>query len=97
MQWLTMRLPLRPIFLATSALLFVMALRFIGGAIQELQEQAIVGVHEAPGALYDALVALGFNATLEALTVQGIVIAAAIASFALLIFRKRAVAPAVAE
>jgi high-affinity iron transporter len=97
MQWLTMRLPLRPIFLATSALLFVMALRFIGGAIQELQEQAILGVHEAPGALYDGLMALGFNATLEAITVQGVVIAAAIASFALLVMRKRAVTTAAAE
>jgi len=38
-----MRLPLRPVFLVTSAFLFVMALRFLGGAIKELQEMQILG------------------------------------------------------
>jgi high-affinity iron transporter len=31
------RLPMRPVFIATSAFLFVMALRFIGQGIQEFQ------------------------------------------------------------
>jgi hypothetical protein len=35
-------LPLRPLFLVTSAFLFLMGLRFVGGAIQELQEQTAV-------------------------------------------------------
>ena len=45
MQWLAMRLPLRPVFLLTSAFLFIMGLRFIGAGIQELQELDWVGLH----------------------------------------------------
>jgi high-affinity iron transporter len=63
------RLPLRPVFLATSALLFVMSLRFIGGAIQELQEQQILDVHPF-NTLSEWIIALGFNATWEALGTQ---------------------------
>ena len=54
-------------------------------------------MHEAPGLLYDGLLALGFNATLEAVTAQGVIIAAALASFALLMSRRRAVTTAAAE
>ncbi len=36
------RLPLRAVFLITSALLFVMAIKMIGDAILEFQEQLIV-------------------------------------------------------
>lgn len=42
MQWAAIRLPLRPVFIAASALLFVMALRFVGTAIQEAQEQTLL-------------------------------------------------------
>lgn len=68
MQWLALRLPLRPLFLITSAFLFVMGLRFIGGAIQELQEQTIVPVDSAD--VPDWFISLGFNPTWEALGVQ---------------------------
>ncbi|WP_232631489.1 FTR1 family iron permease [Methylobacterium sp. Leaf118] len=42
MQWLAFRLPLRPLFLATSAFLFFMGLRMVGEAFQEVQEQQLV-------------------------------------------------------
>ena len=42
MQWLAFRLPLRPMFLVTSAFLFLMGLRMVGEAFQELQEQQIL-------------------------------------------------------
>ena len=40
------KLPLRPLFIITSAFLFVMAIKFIGEAVQEFQEQAIITVTE---------------------------------------------------
>lgn len=77
------RLPLRFIFLATSAFLFVMGLKFIGGAVQEFQELQLVAYDEiaVPGALVDA----GLNPTWEALLPQLliVVLAAAGAVFAL--------------
>lgn len=81
MQWLTIRLPLRPVFLFTSALLFVMGLRFAGAALQELQEQALLSVTPAPYS--DWIAAAGFNPTLEALFAQAFIAVAAIAGTAL--------------
>lgn len=73
----TRRLPLRAVFLVTSAFLFLMGLRFVGEAIQELQEQALVDVHPAPAG--DTLVWLGLNATWEAVGTQlAIVVLAAL-------------------
>ncbi|MCP2083354.1 UNVERIFIED_ORG: high-affinity iron transporter [Methylorubrum zatmanii] len=42
MQWLALRLPLRPMFVVTSAFLFFMGLRMVGQAFQELQEQSLI-------------------------------------------------------
>ena len=44
------RIPLRPLFVVTSAFLFFMAIKFIGEAIQEFQEQQIVPTSPAGGA-----------------------------------------------
>ncbi len=68
MQWLALRLPLRPMFVATSAFLFVMGLKFVGNAIQELQEKAMVSYTDAP--VPDFAVSLGLNPTWEALGAQ---------------------------
>lgn len=62
------RIPLRYVFLVTSAFLFLMALKFIGEAFQEFQELAIIGVHPAPAAAL--LSALGLNSTWEAVGAQ---------------------------
>ena len=63
-----MRLPLRPMFLITSGFLFVMAIKFVGGAIQEFQEMQIVEMTplEMPAWLID----LGANASVEAVIAQ---------------------------
>ena len=74
----TKRLPLRPFFLVTSAFLFVMGLKFIGEGLQELQEQALLGFHPAPWS--DMLIALGLNASWEALALQLAVVVAAVTS-----------------
>ncbi len=66
---------LRPLFIATSAFLFFMAIKFIGQAIQELQEQQIVPYTELKRA--SGLASIGFNPTLEAVGTQLIVIALA--------------------
>ena len=78
MQWFALRLPLRPVFLVTSALLFVMGLKFIGAALQEVQEMQWLAM--TPVHLPDFLTDLGFNASREALVAQGLVAALAIGS-----------------
>ncbi len=82
------RIPLRPLFLLTSAFLFVMAIKFIGEALQEFQEQQLVSYTEVPGGSW--LSTLGLNPTWEALAIQGAVIVFALATFA--IWQRRAAA-----
>ena len=41
------KIPLRPLFIITSAFLFAMAIKFIGEAVQEFQEQSMLAVHRA--------------------------------------------------
>jgi high-affinity iron transporter len=81
------RLPMRFVFVATSAFLFVTAIKFIGQAIQELQEQQIVPYDEVAGGSW--LSAIGFNPTLEAVSVQAAVMLIAIVSVVLLERRAR--------
>ena len=84
------RLPLRPVFIVTSGFLFVMAIKFVGEAIQEFQEQLVVPYTVLNGAGW--LSTLGLNPTLEALAVQAIVIVLAIATFVVLNRRARTAA-----
>jgi len=60
------KIPLRPLFIITSAFLFAMAIKFIGEAVQEFQEQAILPFTELKGAAW--LGAIGLNPTVEALS-----------------------------
>lgn len=76
---ITQRIPLRPLFIITSAFLFVMGIKFIGEAIQEFQEQAMIPVTDASAASF--LTAIGFNPTLEALSIQLLVILLALATY----------------
>lgn len=78
MQWFAVRLPLRPVFLFTSALLFIMGLKFIGAALQELQEMQWVAM--TPVQMPGWLVNLGVNASVEAMAVQAVVALAAVVS-----------------
>jgi len=84
---LARRLPLRALFIVTSAFLFVMAIKFIGEAMQELQEQQVVPYTEFGASAL--LSGVGLNPTLEAVAVQLLVILLAITTFAVLDRRAR--------
>jgi high-affinity iron transporter len=73
------KIPLRPLFIITSAFLFAMAIKFIGEAIQEFQEQSIVSFTEVKGAAF--LNTIGLNPTVEALSAQLLVIVSALATY----------------
>jgi high-affinity iron transporter len=92
MQWLALKLPLRPVFLVTSAFLFFMGLRFVGGAVQEMQEQAYLPYDDA--GLPQWVVNIGANPTWEGLGVQIAVAALAIASLVIMSARSRKTAQA---
>ena len=81
------RIPLRPLFIITSAFLFAMAIKFIGEAMQEFQEQAIIPVTDAARARRGSA-AIGFNPTLEALSIQLLVILFALATYS--VFQRNA-------
>lgn len=73
------KIPLRPLFIITSAFLFAMAIKFIGEAVQEFQEQAMLPFTELKSVSW--LGALGLNPTLEALSAQLLVIVFALATY----------------
>jgi high-affinity iron transporter len=73
------KIPLRPLFIITSAFLFAMAIKFIGEAVQEFQEQSVLPFTELKGAAW--LGSLGLNPTLEALSAQLLVIVFALATY----------------
>ena len=75
MQWLALRLPLRPMFVITSAFLFVMGLKLVGEAFQEFQEQTLVSVHD--GGVPAFVTEIGFNGTWEAIGTQAVLVARA--------------------
>ena len=73
------KLPLRPLFIITSAFLFAMAIKFIGEAVQEFQESAVLPFTELKGAGW--LGAIGLNPSVEALSAQILVIVFALATW----------------
>ena len=79
----TRRLPLRPVFLFTSAFLFLMGLKFVGEAMQEFQEQAMVGLHPVPAG--NTLQSIGLNPSWEALSLQLAILLVAAASVAVML------------
>lgn len=88
MQVISMRIPLRPLFLITSTFLFAMALKFIGSGLSELQEQQIIGYTDAPVPAFWADV--GLNPTWEAIILQLLVILAGVVTFAAMHIRASA-------
>src|SRR3954452_8739234 len=73
------KIPLRPLFVITSAFLFAMAVKFIGEAVQEFQEQSILPFTELKSVSW--LGNVGLNPTLEALSLQLLVILFALATY----------------
>jgi high-affinity iron transporter len=84
---LAIRLPLRPLFLASSIFLFGMALRFIAGAVQELQEQTLLAQTDA--GLPDWLADIAGNGTWEALGPQFFLVSLAVATVAWTALQRR--------
>jgi high-affinity iron transporter len=76
------RVPLRPLFIITSAFLFLMAIKMIGDAVQEFQEQQFVSYTEIKSG--GMLEALGLNPTVEAVVAQLAVVVLAIVTFVVL-------------
>ncbi|MFH1106570.1 MAG: FTR1 family protein, partial [Candidatus Micrarchaeota archaeon] len=79
----SVRLPVREFFLATGALLFVLAVIFAGKGAHELQEAGTIPETTLSG--IPAIGDLGFYPSLETLALQVI----AVAAFAFLVFRMR--------
>ena len=73
------KIPLRPLFIVTSAFLLAMAIKFIGEAVQEFQEQSMLPFTELKSVAW--LNAIGLNPTLEALSAQLLVIVFALATY----------------
>ena len=91
MRLLTVRLPLRPLFIVTSTFLFIMAFRFLGDGLHEMQEAHILP--ESAVTIPHLLYSIGFQKTLEALIPQLTLLAAALAGFAAFQFRKASATP----
>lgn len=75
------RIPLRPLFVVTSVFLFVMALKFIGDAVQEFQEQNYIPVTPVEGGGW--LETIGLNPSVEALSIQFLAGLFTVAAFSL--------------
>jgi high-affinity iron transporter len=86
-EWLALRLPLKPVFLFTSAFLFLMGLKFIGSAVQEFQEQTIVDVH--PADVPQWAIEAGLNPSWEAIGLQLAIVAVAAVGLAVAMLRQR--------
>lgn len=81
----SLKLPLKQFFIATSVLMYIMAIAFAGGGIKELQEADVVGV--TPVGLNVHVDILGIYPTLETLLPQLVLVALALAS--VFYYRKR--------
>jgi high-affinity iron transporter len=82
-----LRLPTRPFFAFTSAMLYYMAFVFAGKGISELQGSGLIGI--TPVSWAPRLPWLGVYPTVQTLVVQGILIGLAVLAFVLLQLRAR--------
>jgi high-affinity iron transporter len=85
---LSVRLPLKPFFLGTSVLLFIMSISFIGSGIKELQEGNVISVTPVSG--ISSVDILGIYPTVETLVPQLMLLMLAVASFVIQLRRGRA-------
>ena len=92
-RFMSIKLPLKPFFLGTSILLFVMSISFVGSGIKELQEGNVIGVTPVSGIA--SIDILGIYPTMETLIPQAILLLLTIATFVIQI-RKWRTARAVA-
>ncbi|MDR1787444.1 MAG: FTR1 family iron permease [Treponema sp.] len=78
---LSIRIPLRPFFLGTSILLFVMSITFIGNGVKELQEANLVSVTPVSG--IGSIDMLGVYPTWETLIPQAALLVISVVTFVL--------------
>ncbi|MDR1000509.1 MAG: FTR1 family iron permease [Clostridiales bacterium] len=78
-RFMSIRLPLKPFFLGTSILLFVMSISFVGAGIKELQEGNIIGVTPVSG--ITSIDILGIYPTLETLIPQIVLLLLTVGTF----------------
>jgi high-affinity iron transporter len=76
-RFLSIKLPLRPFFLATSAVLAVLAFSFAGSGIKELQEGGVIPITPVNG--IGAVDLLGIYPSVETLSAQGAALVAMVA------------------
>jgi high-affinity iron transporter len=81
----SLRLPLKPFFIGTSFLMYVMAVAFAGGGIKELQEGDVIGV--TPVDFVQSIDLLGVYPTVETLLPQAVLVLLALGS--VVYYRKR--------
>ncbi|MDR1393867.1 MAG: FTR1 family iron permease [Bifidobacteriaceae bacterium] len=86
-RYLSIRIPLRPFFLATSGVLAVLAVSFAGSGIKELQEGGVVSVTPISGA--PSIDLLGIYPSAETLGAQGLVLVAMVVLGFLAVIRGR--------
>lgn len=72
-RFMSIKIPLKPFFLGTSTLMFIMSIAFVGNGVKELQEGNLVGVTAVPG--ISSVSILGIYPTLETLIPQLILLA----------------------
>jgi high-affinity iron transporter len=84
---LSLRLPLKPFFLGTSALLFLMSVTFLGNGIKELQEGNAIGVTPLP--FSGSVDILGIYPTAETLFPQIILLGVTVATFVIQLRKNR--------
>ncbi|MDR3147400.1 MAG: FTR1 family iron permease [Treponema sp.] len=93
-RFLSIKLPLKPFFLGTSILLFVMSITFVGNGVKELQEGNVVSVSPIPG--FGTVDVLGIYPTLETLIPQIALLIITVVTFVIQLRRNaKRVAPAV--
>ena len=74
----SLRLPLKPFFIGTSILMYIIAIAFAGGGIKELQEGDVINVTSVPGV--PSIDLLGIYPTVETLLPQIVLVLLAIGS-----------------
>ena len=71
-------IPIKPFFMGTSILMYIMSVAFAGGGVKELQEADVISV--TPVGFVQSIDILGIYPTLETLIPQAVLLALAIGS-----------------
>jgi high-affinity iron transporter len=83
----SMRLPLKPFFMGTSILMFIMSISFVGGGIKELQEGDVIPTTMIGG--FPTVEVLGVYPTIQTLAPQIGLLALTIISILVIRYRSR--------